>query len=368
MAKGPIIVRDGPRALYGTFYTEGRGGTISRIDKRDLLGSAPNYALARSTGEDTAGETFETILSHRGDQFPWVIDAHLTHDKETGRLWMAWGGHALWVTELDARTGNVMGNPSSPEFDTHPPGTHTCVAAWEPNDYRVCSGADRPPTSWEGDENGVAYIEGPSLYKKDSNWYLCGSYGSMGFSYTIRCCRSDNPTGLFVDKDGIGCTNFDSAANRFGASMLFGPEGHQAVPGHPHMWREEDGSEFIGYGFRKYQRGRSEENPITSPDEMGIRRLYWVDGWPTIWTPMEITYRADDHPDAIGERLQIELENTGAPSSMAAFDLVSARVSSPPQRERKMSGSSATARSSGTAKTWMSLLSCYIFTLLLGMS
>ena len=34
----------------------------------------------------------------------------------------------------------------------------------------------------------------------------------------------------------FGCTKFDTNKNWFGASsMLLGPEGHQAVPGHPHM-------------------------------------------------------------------------------------------------------------------------------------
>ena len=331
MAPGPINLPGGPKALYDTYYTEG-ATTISRIEKVDLGGSAPNYSLPQSTGQDAAGEIFETVLSHTGDQMPWVIDAHITHDEETGRLWMSWGGHAVWVTELDATTGKVIGNPSSPEFDTHPAGTHKCVSAWEPDDFRVCTGADRPPSSWDGDANGVAYIEGPSLYKKDSKWYLCSSYGSMGFSYSIRCCRSDNPDGPFVDKDGIGCTNFDPPADKFGASMLFGGEGHQAVPGHPHMWQEADGREFIGYDYRKYQTGRSENNPLTSEDEMGIRRLHWVGGWPTIWTPLEVIFVADDHQDAIGKELQIGLENSGAASTIASFDLATAYSSggSPP--------------------------------------
>mmetsp|Transcript_39994 Transcript_39994/g.93879 ORF Transcript_39994/g.93879 Transcript_39994/m.93879 type:complete len:198 (-) Transcript_39994:875-1468(-) len=193
---------------------------------------------------------------------------------------MAWGGHSLWVTEMDPKTGQVLGNPDDPEFDTHPSSAHRCVAAWEPRDFQTCAGADQAPEGWDGDVNGVAYHEGPSLYKKDKFWYFCGSYGSMGFSYTIRCCRSRDPDGPFEDKDGIGCTKFDKKKNRFGASMLLGPEGHQAVPGHPHMWAEADGKEYLGYDFRKYQNGKSEDNEFKTDDEMGIRRLYWVDGWP----------------------------------------------------------------------------------------
>jgi len=282
MASGPIVIpNNGPKALYDTYYLDqGDDGSISRIERMDILGNAPNYELPDSIDEDDAGEIFHTILEHRGDGFPWVIDAHLTHDPDADRLWMAWGGSALWVTEMDIATGNIYGNPADPEFDTHPSHLHKCVAAWEPRDYRTCVGADRAPDGWDGDENGVAYHEGPALYKKGVWWYLCGSYGSMGFSYTLRCCRSSRPDGPFLDKDGIGCTRFDEGKNRFGASMLLGPEGHQAVPGHPHIWEEEDGTEYLGYDFRNYQNGKDEDNPFITNDEMGIRKLHWINGWP----------------------------------------------------------------------------------------
>ena len=34
------------------------------------------------------------------------------------------------------------------------------------------------------------YMEGPSLFKHAGFWFACGSYGSMGRSYTIRCGRA----------------------------------------------------------------------------------------------------------------------------------------------------------------------------------
>jgi len=326
MANGPIIVPGGgPKALYDTFYIVDTGPeVISRIEKVDLLGTAPNYNLPDPTGEDEAGEIYDTVLSHTGDQYPWVIDAHLTYDPDEDRLWMAWGGHSLWITEMDVATGNVRGNPSDPEFNTHPANRHKCVAAWEPSEFRTCVGADAAPDGWDGDENGVAYHEGPSLYKKDGFWYYCGSYGSMGYSYTLRCCRSSNPDGPFVDKDGIGCTKFDEGKNRFGASMLLGPEGHQAVPGHPHMWEEEDGTEYLGYDFRNYEDGRGDDNPFRTDDVMGIRQLYWVNGWPTIWTPLTVKFVANDNPDTIGQTLSIKIGSYGNSDSHAAFDLVKA--------------------------------------------
>ncbi|GAG36651.1 unnamed protein product, partial [marine sediment metagenome] len=55
---------------------------------------------------------------------------------------------------------------------------------------------------------------------------------------------------------------------------------------------------------------------------MGIRRLYWVNDWPTIWTPITVTFNADDYPSSIGQTLGISLRNTGSGSN-AAFDHVS---------------------------------------------
>ena len=48
----------------------------------------------------------------------------------------------------------------------------------------------------------------------------------------------------------------------------------------------------------------------------------FVTDWPTIWTPITLTFNADDHPAAIGEQLGISLRNTGSGSN-AAFDHVS---------------------------------------------
>jgi len=38
--------------------------------------------------------------------------------------------------------------------------------------------------------------------------------------------------------------------------------------------------EYLGYDYRNYQNGKSEDDPFTSNDEMGIRKLHWVGGWP----------------------------------------------------------------------------------------
>ena len=177
---------------------------------------------------------------------------------------MTWGGHALWITELDVTTGRVL-DPNtgsavpSAEFASHataPLPVHTRILAWQPcytPDGYPDGGTEAPDCgtdadgAWRGDAYSVDYMEGPALYKRaDENgtewWYACGSYGSMGGSYTIRCCRAPynggDARGPYFDKDGIPCLGFDATKNRYGASMLLGADGDQLVPGHPHFWEE----------------------------------------------------------------------------------------------------------------------------------
>jgi len=67
----------------------------------------------------------------------------------------------------------------------------------------------------------------------------------------------------------------------------------------------------------------TDEYTGSAVDRLGIRVLHWVDDWPTVWTPITVTFNSDDYPAAIGQTLGISLCNAGAASTAAAFDLVS---------------------------------------------
>lgn len=188
-----------------------------------------------------------------------------------------------------------MGADASTEFSSHPAGIHHRVLSWHPWGKQVGQYGPNPhdaPASWEGDAlSGLAYMEGPGLYKHGGYWFICASYGGMDWSYTIRCCRQDAkrpPTGPFLDKKGRDCAKFDSSAQVFGQSMLLGDDGDQLVPGHPAFWAEADGQVYMGYDYRPYPQRvaqwneMKDEERLTTNDVIGARKVYWHNGWPTI--------------------------------------------------------------------------------------
>jgi hypothetical protein len=163
-------------------------------------------------------------------------------------------------------------------------------------------------------------MEGPAIYKHNDYYYAFGSYGNLAANYTIRMGRATNPTGPYYDKDGYECITFYPEINRYGCSILLGDDADQLSPGHPHIW-EESGKFYLGYDYIP------EKFPDEEIDILGIRRLYWVNDWPTIWTPVELTFNADEHPQAIGKILGISFRNVGETGSVLAVDSMTLSVS-----------------------------------------
>jgi hypothetical protein len=76
----------------------------------------------------------------------------------------------------------------------------------------------------------------------------------------------------------------------------------------------------MGYDYRRTT-GAGEPG-----DYMGIRRIYWYEGWPTVWMPVEVTIKADDFPKLKGEQLEIAFRNAGVADSKLAVDAITLSV------------------------------------------
>lgn len=280
------------RLMYGTDYDDVSDEPYSSIllSAADAQGK-PDYNWTQPV----------TILSHTGSEFPWVLDAHLYYDSDTDRLWMSWGGGVCYVTEMNPRTGLFLTEVEETEFYTHPEEMHVPVATWSAT-----------KSGWCGDDWSSCWMEGAALYKNNGHWYFFGSYGDLGTNYTIRMGRGNSPQGPFYDKEGIELMAFDLERSTFGNTMLLGDEGSRMVPGHPHIW-EENGQHFLGYDYRR-------PSDVEEMDYMGIRMIYWFDGWPTIWQPLQIELDEEIIESNHVESLTIEFINVGDRGTKVGLD------------------------------------------------
>ncbi|KAE8144569.1 putative arabinan endo-1,5-alpha-L-arabinosidase A [Aspergillus avenaceus] len=85
------------------------------------------------------------------------------------------------------------------------------------------------------DPAGTHAVEGPYLFKYGNYYYLFYSAGACcgydasrpanGEEYKIKVCRSSSPTGNFVDKNGIACTNGGGTVVLESHDSVYGPGG-----------------------------------------------------------------------------------------------------------------------------------------------
>lgn len=126
--------------------------------------------------------------------------------------------------------------------------------------------------AWDGDVNGInnivrnasttapAVVEGASMHKHEGWYYIFFSVGQCcrhawelvpaGDEYRIVVCRSETPTGPFVDREGRTCVEGGGGTTLLASHGDVYAPGGQGVLKHPETWRA-----ILYYHYGMFARG-----------------------------------------------------------------------------------------------------------------
>ncbi len=182
-----------------------------------------------------------------------------------GDPYLVFGGGEIYVADLDPETGLIRGDPVWSEDN---PSYHL-VASWKNQD----------PID---DSEESPWMEAPFIYESDGAYFLFVNLGAccsgLQSTYEIHVGRSDQPTGPFLDRDGVdlkdgGRTLFlDREGDRLENDRYLGP-GHTGIAELP------DGRKAFTFHF--YDRDNNGSAWI------GATELVMEDGWPKALPPEE---------------------------------------------------------------------------------
>ncbi|WP_202927944.1 arabinan endo-1,5-alpha-L-arabinosidase [Cyclobacterium roseum] len=214
-----------------------------------VIGMATNKTL-NPLSEDYKWEDRGLVMQSVTGRDHWnAIDPHLTVD-EQGTPWLSFGSH--WNGLKMVKLSNDFKTPAEPQE------WHTIAA--RPRDFK-----------YTDEEPGNSAIEAPFIFKKDKYYYLFVSWdrccAGPNSTYNIRVGRAENITGPYLDKDGV-----DLAKN--GGTFVLGgdtgPDRTVYARGHNAAYTF-DGIDYLI--FHAY---------TDSYERLGIEKISWVDGWPTV--------------------------------------------------------------------------------------
>lgn len=214
-----------------------------------VIGMATNKTL-NPTSKDYKWVDQGMVMQSVTGRDDWnAIDPNLAVD-ENGTPWLSFGSH--WNGLKIVKLNNDFKTPAEPqEWRT--------IAA-RPRDFK-----------YTDEEAGDARIEAPFIFKKDSYYYLFVSWdrccAGANSTYNIRVGRSEKITGPYMDKEGV------SLAKNGGTFVLGGDTGDDRkayARGHNSV-HSFDGTDYLV--FHVY---------TDSYERLGIEKISWVDGWPTV--------------------------------------------------------------------------------------
>jgi arabinan endo-1,5-alpha-L-arabinosidase len=215
-----------------------------------------------STSNFTFTASSDYVLESQNTEQPFAIDPAVFED-DSNRMWLVYGSHGkgIWMIEIDVTTGLLKEDPTD--------------KTWDMTDDRFIEIANY---GGQLDENNIeaAYIYNhPSnpYYYLFVNWDKCCN--GINSTYNIRVGRSDQPTGPFIDKNGVdlkaggGTVFLDANGDIIGNSRFVGP-------GHLGIYRHSDGKYYFSHHF--YDADNSGE------PSLAIWNLSWIDDWPVLST------------------------------------------------------------------------------------
>lgn len=178
-----------------------------------------------------------------------TIDPNLAVD-ENGTPWLSFGSH--WNGLKLVKLQNDFKTPVEPQE------WHTIAA--RPRDFK-----------YKDEEPGDGALEAPFIFKKDKYYYLFVSWdrccSGPNSTYNIRVGRSEKITGPYLDKDGVDMAKNGGTLVRGGDT---GPNRKIYARGH-NSAHTFDGIDYIAYHMYN-----------DSYEKLGIDKITWVDGWPTV--------------------------------------------------------------------------------------
>ena len=196
-------------------------------------------------GEDASVSEYLSAAQYNNLNYPNCIDPTVFYD-ENGSMWMVYGSWSggIWLLQVDPQTGYLI----HPEQDE---ATHTDKYFGK---YLI-----------GGLHNSC---EGPYIhYDAATGWYyLLVSYGSLTREggYQIRCFRSENVDGPYVDAAGntfgYVSDHQEYGVKMMGNYMLPSLKNAYMAPGHCSMIEASDGNMYLVY-HQRFDNGSEYHEP-----------------------------------------------------------------------------------------------------------
>lgn len=209
-------------------------------------GSKSCIGIAKSDSPE-GGFHFTDLLvcSPAGWRTPNAIDPQFFFG-EGGRAYLVYGsyGLGLYVIELDPSTGL---RKDGYRYEDYEAGRITFGEYYGSN--VACGSIEGGVIKYH---EGVDVLEGDRWVKKNYYYLMC-SYGSLSSVYNIRCGRSENPEGPYVDVNGnrlVCSTDLGTGNKMLGSFRWMHAPVDFFCPGHNDMLITSGGVNLISYHCR----------------------------------------------------------------------------------------------------------------------